>query len=55
MRLTVINRLKLCWEIITARSGHAHLAQEKQLSVFIRGYDAGLSDGKKTGCNCKDK
>lgn len=27
-----------------ARSGHAHSAQEKQLSTFMRGYHAGLYD-----------
>jgi hypothetical protein len=45
MKLTFINRLKLCWEILTARSGHEHPAQEKQLSSFQRGYEAGLYDG----------
>ena len=46
MKLTFINRLRLCFEILTMRSGHAHVAQEKQLSTFIRGYEAGLKDGK---------
>ena len=45
MKLTFINRLRLCFEILTVRSGHAHPAQEKQLSTFIRGYEAGLKDG----------
>ncbi|STB30301.1 Uncharacterised protein [Citrobacter koseri] len=45
MKLTLINRLKLCWEILTVKSGHAHFAQEKQLSIFRRGYRAGLKDG----------
>ena len=45
MKLTFINRLRLCFEILTVRSGHAHSAQEKQLSTFIRGYEAGLKDG----------
>ncbi|HBA1511074.1 hypothetical protein I5420_08080 [Citrobacter koseri] len=44
MKLTLINRLKLCWEILTVKSGHAHTAQEKQLSTFQRGYRAGLKD-----------
>ena len=44
MKLTLKNRLMLCWEILTARSGHAHTAQEKQLSTFIRGYEAGMRD-----------
>ena len=46
MKLTFINRLRLCFEILTVKSGHAHAAQEKQLSTFIRGYAAGLKDGK---------
>lgn len=44
MKLTIKNRLKLCWEILTAKSGHAHCAQEKMLSTFIRGYEAGVRD-----------
>lgn len=44
MKLTLKNRLMLCWEVLTARSGHAHTAQEKQLSTFIRGYEAGMQD-----------
>ena len=46
MKLTIINRLRLCWEILTIKSGHAHTAQEKQLSTFQRGYAAGLLDSK---------
>lgn len=46
MLLTLRNRLKLCFEILTVRSGHKHTAQEKQLSTFLRGYYAGLKDGK---------
>ena len=46
MKLTFFNRLRLCLEILTAKSGHTHVAQEKQLSTFIRGYEAGLKDGK---------
>lgn len=46
MKLTIMNRIKLCFEILTIRSGHSHTAQEKQLSTFIRGYEAGLKDGK---------
>ena len=48
MKLTFLNRLRLCFPvtIISAKSGHAHSAQEKQLSTFIRGYEAGLKDGK---------
>jgi len=44
MKLTLKHRLKLCLEILTITSGHAHSADEKQLSVFQRGYDAGLFD-----------
>ena len=45
MRLTFWNRLKLCFEVLTIRSGHAHQVQEKQLSTFQRGYCAGMEDG----------
>ena len=44
MKLTIWNRLKLCFEIMTTRSGHRHASQEKQLSTFLRGYRAGLND-----------
>ena len=46
MRLTIIHRLRLCFEILTSRSGHKHPSNEKQLSVFQRGYLAGFVDGK---------
>lgn len=46
MNLTIKKRLQLCWEILTIRSGHKHPAQEKGLSTFQRGYDAGMLDGK---------
>ena len=46
MKLTFINRLKLCFEILTITSGHKHPALEKGLSTFMRGYDAGLKDGQ---------
>ena len=49
MKLTLKNRLMLCWEVLTARSGHAHTAQEKQLSTFIRGYEAGMRDMRLEG------
>jgi len=39
MNLTLINRIKLCWEILTTRC-----AQEKQLSTFMHGYMAGAND-----------
>ena len=45
MKLTIWNRIKICWEVLTIRSGHAHTAQEKQLSIFCRGYRAGYNDG----------
>ena len=46
MQLTITHRLKLCWEILTTRSGHKHPAQEKMLSVFQRGYQSGMDDCK---------
>ena len=44
MKLTILKRIKLCFEVMTIRSGHAHTAQEKQLSVFQRGYETGRTD-----------
>lgn len=44
MILTLKNRLKLIWEIVSIRSGHKHKAQVKQLSTFIKGYEAGFKD-----------
>ena len=46
MNLTMVNKIKLCLEILTAKSGHKHKAQEKQLSTFQRGYAAGMRDEK---------
>jgi hypothetical protein len=44
MKLTLLYRLKICAEVLFARSGHSHCAQEKQLSVYQNGYKAGMSD-----------
>ena len=44
MKLTILKRLKICFEVMFIRSGHGHTAQEKQLSVFQRGYEAGMKD-----------
>ena len=44
MKLTLINRIRLAWEVMTIRSGHKHTAQEKELSTFMRGYEAGRLD-----------
>ena len=44
MNLTMVNKIKLCLEILTAKSGHKHKAQEKILSTFQRGYAAGVND-----------
>ena len=46
MKLTIVNRLKLCFEILTIKSKHAHTVQEKQLSIFQHGYQAGITDQK---------
>jgi hypothetical protein len=43
--LTIKKRISLCWEILTASSGHNHHAQLKQLSTFTEGYAAGYKDG----------
>ena len=45
MKLTFKRRLLICFEVLFARNGHAHTAQEKQLSTFIHGYTAGMRDG----------
>ena len=45
MRLTLKYRLKLCFEILTYRSGHAHHADDKGFSLFMNGYNAGFKDG----------
>lgn len=44
MKLTLWNRLKICFEVLTVRSGHKHVAQEKQLQTFQNGYAAGYAD-----------
>ena len=44
MKLTLLHRLKICAEVLFARSGHSHCAQEKQLSVFKHGYEGGIVD-----------
>jgi hypothetical protein len=46
MRLTFTAKMKLCWEIMTITSGHAHTALDKQLSTFQRGYAAGVNDAR---------
>lgn len=46
MRLTVLARLRICFEVLTMRGRYGYPAEEKRLSVFIRGYEAGLKDGK---------
>jgi hypothetical protein len=46
MKMTFLFRLKLCYEILTIKSGHKHSAQEKQLSTFQRGYAAGMKDAR---------
>lgn len=46
MKMTFLFKLKLCYEILTLKSGHKHSAQEKQLSTFQRGYDAGMKDAR---------
>jgi len=43
-KLTLKLRLKLCWQIITYRSGHKHRAQVKGLPLFEAGYAAGFFD-----------
>lgn len=51
MKLTLIKRLNICIEVLFARSGHAHSSQEKQLSTFKNGYDAGMKDKELELCD----
>jgi len=44
MKLTLLNRLRICFEVLTIRSGHKHHSQEKQLTTFQNGYAAGYAD-----------
>lgn len=46
MKLTIWNRIKICWEVLTITSGHPHPTQEKQLSIFQYGYSCGVQDGR---------
>lgn len=46
MKLSLKNRLILCWQIWTTTSGHKHPASEKDLKIFQNGYKAGFADGK---------
>ena len=46
-KLTILYRLKLCFEILTIRSGHKHTANEKQLSTFQKGYRAGRMEDER--------
>jgi len=46
MQLTLGNRLKLCWEILTKHSGHKHSTFTKDFALFKEGYSAGLNDKK---------
>jgi hypothetical protein len=46
MKLTIINRLKLCWEILTFKGNVDYPVYEKELPIFIRGYQAGVKDEK---------
>lgn len=51
--LTLLTRLKMCYEILTTTSGHKHPASEKQLSMFINGYHAGKYDAQINNCTIK--
>lgn len=45
-KLTLVKRIKICFAVLTYRSGHKHGAQVKGLDLFIAGYEAGVKDGK---------
>ena len=55
MKLTLKRRLTICIEVLFARSGHAHTAQEKGLPLFIRGYEAGRKDESRGWSGTKAK
>ena len=44
MLLTPAYRLKLCFEVLTLGAGRLQTPQEKELSTFQRGYEAGRRD-----------
>jgi len=44
VKLTLINRIWLCIDILTIRGRNGSPAYEKQLSTFMRGYDSGRHD-----------
>jgi hypothetical protein len=46
VKLTLAKRIKLAFEALTTTSGHNHSSDEKQLSTFQRGYDAGMKDAR---------
>lgn len=46
VKLNILSRLKLIWEITTTRSGHKHALSSKQLSTFEAGYYVGVEDEK---------
>jgi hypothetical protein len=45
MRLTILRRLRICFEVLTTRDRHQTFTHEKCLPIFQRGYVAGLRDG----------
>ena len=51
MKLTLINRLRICFEVLTIRSRHKHTAQEKQSTTFMKGYNAWFKDCKLSRSN----
>lgn len=46
MRLTILRRLRICFEVLTTRDRHQTFTHEKCLPIFQRGYVAGLRDGR---------
>lgn len=50
MKLTLINRIRLCIEILTIKGRNGSPAYEKQLRTFMRGYDSGRGDEVLNNC-----
>jgi len=44
MKLTLKNKLKLCFEILFMSNKFGYPAEEKRLSTFQKGYYAGIKD-----------
>lgn len=44
MKLTIRNKLKICWEVLTTSRENKEPAEESQLSTYSCGYKTGVED-----------